>query len=360
MKRVFKVMLTLFLVVVIVIVVLLNSFGGKVVRQAVNVGGPVALGVPVSLEDADFRLLRGKVFLKGLKVGNPEGFKTDGIFKLDSLTVDLDVRSLLSGVVHIRKILVDAPHITYERGLTTSNLGALMDGLEAKPAEGESPVEEKKEEPAPAPEPAAEQGGMKVIIDEISITDARLNVSLTVAQGLSAPIPLPTISLHDIGKESEGASLIDVIRMVLKAILGTVGEVLKGSVKLVGDGVGLVGDGVVAVGGVAVDGAVAVGKGAAVVGGAAVDGAAAVGGAAVDGVVAVGKGAAVVGGAAVDGAAAVGGAAVGGVKAVGKGVGAVGGAVVSGIGGLFGGDDEAKEKKEEAPAVEAAPAAAQP
>ena len=320
MKRVFKVVLGLFVVVLIAIVLILNSFGGKVIRQTVNTVGPAALGVPVTLEEAHFQLLRGHIRLKGLKVGNPDGFKTDSLFDLGELTVNINTRSLLSGLVHIREIAILDPKITYERGLTSSNLGDLMASLESEEAPAEAPVEEKKAEPEPE-----EAGGAKVVIDEISIKGAQLKVSLTVAQGFSAPLPLPPIILRDIGKDSAGVSFMEVIRMVLRAILGSVTGVLSGSVELLGDGAKAVGQGAVAVGGAAVDGAVAVG------------------GAAVDGAKAVGQGAAVVGGAAVDGAVAVGGAAVGGVKAVGKGVGAVGGAVVGGIGGLFGGGDKDKD-----------------
>lgn len=336
MKRAFKVALVLFLIVLVAIGLIINYFGGKLVRQAVNVMGPTALGVPVSLDEAHFRLLRGQLNLKGLKVGNPEGFKTAGLFELGELAVELDVRSLRSGVVHISRILVDAPTITYERGLTSSNLGDLLAGLE-KPADTNQPPAESSGNET---KPAGDEAGLKTIIDEIVIQDAQLNVSLTVAQGLSAPLPLPTITLRDIGKESGGASFMDVIKRVLMAIVGAVGDVLKGSAHVLGSGAELVEDGVMAVGSAAVDGASAVG-------GAAVDGATAVGGVAVDGAKAVGRGAAAVGGVAVDGAAAVGGVAVGGVKAVGKGVGAVGGAVVGGIGSLFGSD----ESKDAAPSV---------
>ena len=337
MKKAFKVALTLFLVVLVAIVLILNFFGGRVIRHTVNVAGPLALGVPVTLEEADFRLLRGFVKLNGLKVGNPEGYKTDSLFEVDELLVDLDTRSLLGGVVHIRKIAIDGPRITYERGLTASNLSDLLEGLEKGEKTEEKPADKPEEKKVA---PAEEGGGVKVIIDEIDITGARLKVSLTVAQGLSAPIPLPPINLVDIGKETGGAGVMEIITRIIRAILGTVTNVITGSAKLLGDGA-------VAVGGAAVDGVAAVG-------GAAVDGAAAVGGAAVDGAKAVGKGAAVVGGAAVDGVAAVGGAAVGGVKAVGKGVGAVAG----GIGNLIGLGDKEKEQEKEEPAPE--PAAAAP
>ncbi len=316
MKKVLTVSLILFLLVLVAIVMMVNSFGGKLIQKVVNVSGPAALGVPVSLEKADFHLLRGNVFLKGLKVGNPEGFKTDNLFEFDSLEVDLDPRALLAGEVHIRKIIVDAPKITYERGLTASNLSDLLDRLEEKSGAADKPAEEVETEAKPTEEPATESS-TKVVIDELAITGARLKVSLTVAQGFSVPVPLPPIILKDIGKDSHGITFMEVIRMVLRAIIGSVTGVLKGSAALVGDGAALVGDGVMAVGGVGVDGVKAVGKGAAVVGGAAVDGAAAVGGAAADG------------------AKAVGGAVVGGASAV-----------ADGIGGLFKNDkkDEAKEE----------------
>ena len=307
MKKVLTVSLILFLLVLVAIVMMVNSFGGKLIQKVVNVSGPAALGVPVSLEKADFHLLRGNVFLKGLKVGNPEGFKTDNLFELDSLEVDLDTRALLSGVVHIRKIIVDAPKITYERGLTSSNLSDLLDSLEAKPGAEEKPSDETEAE-STSKEDTAKESSTKVLIDELAITGARLKVSLTVAQGLSAPVPLPPIILKDIGKESNGVTFMEVIRMVLRAIVGSVTGVLKGSAALVGDGV-------MAVGGVGVDGVKAVGKGAAVVGGAAVDGAAAVGGAAAGG------------------AKAVGGAVVGGASAV-----------ADGIGGLFKSDKKDEPK----------------
>ena len=311
MKRLFKVVLLLFVAVVVTIVVLLNFFGGAVIRKSVNLVGPQILGVPVTLEDANLALLRGKVRLKGLRVGNPEGFKTDSLFDLAELAIDLDVKSLGTDTIHIRRILIDGPGITYERGLTSSNIGKLLEQLEPKeqPAGGEKPAEQ----PAPA-----EEGGTKVVIDQFVLSNAKLNVSITGAAGLAAPIPLPTIELKDIGKEEEGATFASVIGDVVKAIAGTVTSVLTGAGKLVGEGAAAVGKGAVAVGGAAVDGAAAVG-------GAAVDGAAAVGGAAVDGAAAVGKGAAKVGGAVLGGA----------------------GKLVGGIGNLVTGGEEEKKKEEE-------------
>lgn len=321
-KRALRVVVTLFVVVAAGVFVVLQIFGGAVIKKTVNVAGPQILGVPVVLDEANLSIISGHAHLKGLRVGNPEGFKTDHLFEVGRLDVELDVRSLLSDTIRIRSIRVLDPSITYERGLLNSNLGALLDQLggeadaEAKP--GETPPEQ-----AAAPDKAAEKaGGAKVIIDEFRIEGARVRLSLTAAQGLAAPIPLPPIVLTDMGKESEGASFTDVLRDVFKAVFGSVTSVLVGAGKLVGEGAELVGEGVMAVG----EGAV---KGVGAVGGAAVDGAT------------------VVGGAAVDGAQAVGGAVVGGAKAAGGAV--VDGAskVVGGIGSLFGAGGDEEEKKSE-------------
>lgn len=316
--KILKRLILILVIILIGLVVFLRYFGGATIKQAVNTGGPMVLGVPVSLQDAKLRPLAGHIHLAGLHVGNPEGFKTDGIFDLGSIDVELDTHSLLGDTIRITKIEIKDPKITMERGLTKSNLGALLEKLE-----GDAKAEPKKE-PSAEQTAKTQKDGKKVIVDKISISGAQLNLSITGMQGLAAPLPLPPLTLRDLGKESDGTSFTQVITDVVKAILGSATQVAVGAGKLVGEGAKAVGAGAAAVGGVAVDGAAAVG-------GAAVDGAAAVGGAAVDG-------AAVVGGAAVDGAKAVGGAAAAAGGAV------IGGAgsVVKGIGGLFTGGDEKK------------------
>ena len=90
------------------------------------------LGVPVTLQSADFAPFKGQLQLKGLHVGNPAGFKTAGLFELGSLDVDLDTISLFKQIVVIREIRISAPEITYERALKNSNIGQLLEQLTAK------------------------------------------------------------------------------------------------------------------------------------------------------------------------------------------------------------------------------------
>jgi hypothetical protein len=258
MKKLLKILVVLLAVLAAVFVGLELSLN-SIVRKGVNAAAPAALGVPVTLQGADISLLRGKAALSGLHVGNPEGFKTDGLFDLASISIRLDNASLLTDTLVIREIAIEGLVVTYEKGLFNSNLGALLDSLSGE------------DEPETAPEateqPAAEKPGKKVIIEKLTITGSRMNFSITGAAALTGggalPLPLPPITLTDLGKEKEGLTLVEAVQRVLTAIAGAAGTAIAGSAQLIGNTFGAVGEGALAVGEGAVD------AGAAVIGGAA-------------------------------------------------------------------------------------------
>lgn len=259
-------------VVLAVVAILLIVFLNKAVLQTVNTAGPVALGVPVHLQDAQIRPFRGKLALKGFHVGNPQGYQTDGLLDLGSITVRIDNSTLFSDTIVVKEIAINGLVLTYEKGLLNSNLGALIDqlsaGTEEKPqAEGEAKEEKTKEQ----------KPGKKVVIEKLSIAGSRMNFSVTGAAALTGggaiPIPLPTITLTDLGKEKGGIGTVEAVQHVLTAIAGSAGTAIAGSAKLLGQGAEAVGAGALAVGEGAVD------AGRAVVGGATDAGKAVVGGA---------------------------------------------------------------------------------
>jgi uncharacterized protein involved in outer membrane biogenesis len=230
----------------------LTLFGGALVKGAVNGLGPAVVGVPVTLEKATFRPLAGEIKLTGLHVGNPPGFKTPALFDLGEVDVRLDVRSLFKDTLVIRKIVVIAPHITYERGLLDSNFGAL-----GKRIQGGA----KGKEEATESEPRAKDSGGKVIIDELVVVDPTLNVSVTAAGGHSIPVKLGRVELRNIGREGGGVTFSDAFKIVFSVIASNVENAVLGAGELIGSGVKAVGSGAKAVGGAVADGAVSVAKG---------------------------------------------------------------------------------------------------
>ncbi len=213
------------LVVLIVVVVL---FLGQVVKSAVETVGPQVAGVEISLESARVYLLLGDVKLKGLVIGNPEGFKTPSAIELAQFVIDLDMGSLFTDTIVIKQIHIDGPQITYERGLKTSNLAQIQKNL--APDE-EKPEKEKSDEP----KEKSDKPAKKVVIDDFLFENGKVNISIALAGGKKLTIPLAPIHLEDIGKDSEGASITDIINEVFGAIMKSVGDAIAASGDLAGD-----------------------------------------------------------------------------------------------------------------------------
>ncbi|MBO4514027.1 MAG: hypothetical protein J5746_14820 [Victivallales bacterium] len=196
-RRIGGILLGLLVVIIVALCVLL-IFLDFVVKTGIQTVGSSVTKCKVTVEHVSISILRGKVELGDLVVGNPEGYKTEAAFKLGKIYVKMNPMSLFMGKrTHINEVLVDAPEITYEMNplALTSNIGTIQKNVESLlPAKDEKKKEEKKEE---------KKEGRPVEISLIKVSDGKIRISATFAGGLAVPIPLPTITLKDIGKEEE-------------------------------------------------------------------------------------------------------------------------------------------------------------
>ena len=218
-------------VCVVLLVAGLVAFINPIVKNAVNVGGPMMLGVPVKVEDVSIRPVRGIIDLKKFYVGNPENYSTNKpLFAVDSVHVSLDMQSLFSDVIAIRKIQIDSPQINYEKKGGKSNFDVLMENI----GESEKKQKDKKEK---------SKEDKKISIDEFELNGARVSYASPITLGKSIPLPIPSIKRRDIGKSKGGASGEQVARELVSElgnVIVNAGEVLgegvKDAVKAVGEG----------------------------------------------------------------------------------------------------------------------------
>lgn len=319
MKALFKFLGWTVFVLVVLVAVLLFAFG-PIAKFAVNhVAGPF-LGVSAHVDDVSFSPIKGKLAMENFVLGNPKGFDSEYMMKLDHLLFDLETGSLFSDPLHIEEIEVTGFAVTLD-GIVNNNISAFIDGLSGGKdgEEKEEKKEEKQEEKDAEKKPAR-----KVYIGSVDISDTHFNFAPFA--GKSLPIPLPPIHLDEIGKPDDGASIMDAVKQIMGGILDAVLSAAKGAGQFFGDAAGAA---VGAVGDAAGAAADAVGNTVGAVGDAA--------GATVDAVGdALGSTADAVGDAAGAAADAVGDAAGAAVDAVGD---AVGGAIGA-IGGLFGSGDK--------------------
>ena len=243
MKKLLKVVVWV-VVVLAVLLLCAELFLGKAIKGGVNTFGSKLLGVEMQVEDVDFSLLRGRVTLEKLHVGNPEGFDAESLLDLEKATVDLDMGTLFSDPMVVESIDVQGMDVTYEQNLTENNIGRLLDNLNAGKEEKEE-EEEKEESDKPA---------KKVVIKKFDVTESHVKIALV---GNGAPIKIPDMHLENIGEQSGGMTGVDVVSELIKDLVSAIGGAVVGVGELAVDGVKAVGDGAVAAAGAIGDGAVA-------------------------------------------------------------------------------------------------------
>lgn len=226
MPKAVRILLKTLLVIVVVVVLLLLAvtlFIGPIVKTAAEKIGPKVLGVPVTVERVSINAFAGKVGLKNLRVGNPDGYSTDPMFALGELRLDVNLASLPgSGPIEVTEVAILDPKVSYEIVKGTSNIDALTAGLQKAPAE----------------EPAATEGkkpARKVIVNHFECRGGEVSVRAAITLGKSVTVPLPQIVANDIGKSTGGTSTFDAIQKMVGEIASGVGKAAVGVLSGVGD-----------------------------------------------------------------------------------------------------------------------------
>ena len=185
----------------------ISSLDG-LIQEAVQNYGSEMTKAKVTLAVVEIDLTSGKGSLRGLSIGNPQGFNTPGAFDLGAISVTIDTSTVADDTVVIKEIVIDGPVITYELGANGSNIDAIQSNVEAYMARfggGGAPSEKSGE-------------GPKLIIDDLYIRGGAVDVSATFLDGQSLGSDLPDIHLEDIGREDEGASPAEIAEKIIAAI----------------------------------------------------------------------------------------------------------------------------------------------
>jgi hypothetical protein len=226
------------LVLVIAAVIAVGLFLGDIVKKGVETLGPKVAKVSVTVQTVNLSLLTGSATVKGLVVGNPEGYQTPDAINIGKASVGVEPFSVLSDKIHVRSIQVDSPQITFEGGLHDNNLSKILDNINATGSAQASST-------ANPNQTAAAKPAKKFEVDDLVISGAKVHVSLTTLGGKEMTLPLPEIHLTDLGKGDAGITAADLSRRVLNAILSATTQAIvsnaagvsKEATKAIGEGV---------------------------------------------------------------------------------------------------------------------------
>lgn len=207
------------LVLIVVILIGIGLFIGPIIKAGIETLGPKITQVPIQLKGVDVSLLTGSAAIKGLVVGNPPGYTTPEAIKLGRAEVKLDPMSVTSPKVVIHAIHVESPEITYDGGLKTSNISKILENVNSVAKQGGTPEEKTPAPSQSAPGPRAEQKpAPKLQVDDFLITGAKVHVNISGLMKKELTVSLPDIHLKDLGKDSNGITPTELVRVILSQV----------------------------------------------------------------------------------------------------------------------------------------------
>jgi len=206
---------TILVVLVVVAIVAVGLFLDSGIKKGVETFGPQLTKVSIKLDSVSLSLLSGGGKIKGLEVGNPEGYTSPTAIKLGSAKLSLQPKSLLSDKIVIKSIVVEAPEITIIGSPTKNNLTKILDNIEAATGSGADATATK----------ADGQPAKKLEVDEFVLTDLKVNYSPPGFSGQVFPLKVPDIKLTDLGTGPDGITAGDLTKRMIRELTSRIGPI---------------------------------------------------------------------------------------------------------------------------------------
>lgn len=197
------VLLALLIIASVALVVRLDGL----ITKAVNTCGPEITGTEVLVDDVRVSFLSGKATIKNFTMANPKGFRSPRAMKVASVSVSLELASLLSDTVVIGRLEIAEPDITYEKRGGTDNFKTI-----AKHAEQKA-----KEAGIVSGETVEEKPRKKLRIREFIMREGRVTLHTPDLPSGTAGAALPDIRMRDVGKD--GAPPSEVFSRILAVLV---------------------------------------------------------------------------------------------------------------------------------------------
>ena len=211
-----KKILGFLLIVAVAVVIGAYLYLGEIVKMSVEKVVPMVTKTTAKLDHASVSLLDGHLSLKGLAIGNPQGFSDNPVFSFAEVTVDIDPKSLTEDTIVVKKVLVDKLTASYEIKGSSSNVGVIQNNVNsfARSASGKKAAEPKADAAKVATAKSSDASSKKVVIDDLLISNSELKVSV-INKDLS--VPLPEIHLTNVGKDGKN-TVGEVFAVIMNAI----------------------------------------------------------------------------------------------------------------------------------------------
>ncbi|MCI0452535.1 MAG: AsmA family protein [Candidatus Latescibacteria bacterium] len=220
MKRKLVIAAAGLLIVIVGLAVHFYNSIDAIVESAIEKHGSRVLGTEVSVGSVDISLKSGRGTIRDVSVENPDGFSSGEMFKLEEITVDIDVKSLTRDPITIDEVTISAPEVRVEmneKGQT--NVGVLKSNAD------------EYQSAAPSPERKQDGGFEKRFVITKFVFEKGVVDLDAAAMGVEAvDLELPPVRLSNVGGPN-GDTPDGIGKTVTRAFLGAVTSVVTNEAK---------------------------------------------------------------------------------------------------------------------------------
>ena len=199
--------------VVILLVVVAFIWIDDLAVAAIEAGGESVLGVTTTLDEASIGIFSGRFGLKGLVIGNPEGFQSPFLLRMGEGKTEVSLGTLMSDKIEIQTLELSNLHLNLEKRGGTSNYEEVLKNLET-------------EEQAPQEEPGSTK---EFVIREVVIRNVSVTADLLPLGGSLSRVTLsvPELRFQNVG-EGSSVTIGEVIGRILEEVLAAALRAGKG------------------------------------------------------------------------------------------------------------------------------------
>lgn len=246
-KKVAGIALIVLSAVVLTIIVVAILSINTLVTTGIKTFGTEATGTKVDIQKVNISLFSGSVELSGLTVANPSGYKEANAFGFGRFYVNMKLKSLFSDKIVIDNVIIEDIAVDFEPSLSkVSNLQEIKNNIMkyCKMDASAPPKDSTDTGTAPRqPSGGEKKQGKKVVINNFEIRSGTI-ILASGDIGISAKIPMPKISIQDIGGDNDngkpaGDVLLEIYDKILQSITqnaqsGQIEAITKDAVKDLG------------------------------------------------------------------------------------------------------------------------------
>ncbi len=182
--------------------VFLASNLDAIVEAAIEKYGSEITGAPVTVSSVTLSPRSGEGTIRGLQVGNPQGFPSGDCFSLGQITVRIDITSLTKSPIVVQEVLIAAPvvnAVVNAQGKT--NLDVIRGNAEHYSGTRSS---------GSSAEPSASESAPTLLrIEKFTFEDGTVAADLTAAGRGQFDTGLPAVRLNQVG--GKNGATADVI-----------------------------------------------------------------------------------------------------------------------------------------------------